>query len=139
MGEAPLEQYQEDHGTLTVEGVQMSASRRLDVATRLREVFEDRRMRIPADDALRNDLHAIRVEPGATGAPRLVADRSGTDGHADRFWAMALAVTAAADTAGPFGARVGAGRHGVMDGPGSGHEIDVTLGVAWSALGRAMR
>ncbi len=139
MGEAPVEQYQEDHGTLTVEGVQMSASRRLDVATRLREAFEDRRIRIPADDALGNDLHAIRVEPGATGAPRLVADRSGTDGHADRFWAMALAVSAAADTAGPFEARVGAGRHGVMDGPGSGHEIDVTLGVAWSALGRAMR
>ena len=74
----------------------MTGPRRLDAATALREAVEDRRLRIPADDGLRRDLHAVRAEAGPTGAPRLLAERSGTDGHADRFWALALACIAAA-------------------------------------------
>ena len=102
MGEAVVEQAQEQHGTSRVEGVILSAGRRLDVATALREAMEDGRIRIPDDEPLRQDLHAIKAETGQTGAPRLVAERSGTDGHADRFWALALAVAAAADHAGPL-------------------------------------
>jgi len=75
MGEAITEQLQDDHGAMMVEGVLMSAPRRLDVATRLREAFEDHRLRIPADEALRADLHAVRAEAGATGAPWLVVQR----------------------------------------------------------------
>ncbi len=97
MGEAIVEQLQDDHGKIRVEGVLMTGPRRLDVATALREAVDDRRLRIPADDDLRRDLHAVRVEAGPTGAPRLIADRAGTDGHADRFWALALACAAAAD------------------------------------------
>jgi len=95
MGEAVVEQLQEDLGRTVVEGVQMTGPRRLDVATALREAVEDRRLRIPPDADLRRDLHAVRAEAGPTGAPRLLAERSGTDGHADRFWALALACTAA--------------------------------------------
>ena len=94
MGEAVVEQLQEALGA-TVEGVLMTGARRLDAATALREAVEDRRLRIPADDALRRDLHALRAEAGPTGAPRLMAERAGTDGHADRFWALALACLAA--------------------------------------------
>ena len=108
MGEAVVEQWQEDHGTHTVEGVLMSAPRRLDVATALREAAEDRRLRIPPDDALRRDLHSVRTEQGPTGAPRLLAERGDTDGHADRFWAIALACAAAASGRGPIeGASIG--------------------------------
>ena len=95
MGEAVVEQLQEDLGRATVEGVLMTGPRRLDVATALREAVEDRRLRIPPEGDLRRDLHAVRAEAGPTGAPRLMAERSGTDGHADRFWALALACTAA--------------------------------------------
>ena len=98
MGEAVVEQLQEDLGRTMVEGVLMTGPRRLDVATALRQAVEDRRLRIPADDNLRRDLHAVRAEAGPTGAPRLLAERSGTDGHADRFWALALACAAAAGT-----------------------------------------
>ena len=94
MGEAVVEQLQEDLGN-TVEGVLMTGPRRLDAATALREAVEDRQLRIPVDADLRRDLHAIRAEAGTTGAPRLLAERSGTDGHADRFWALALASAAA--------------------------------------------
>ncbi len=95
MGEAVVEQLQEAHGKYRVEGIILSAPRRLDVATALREVLEDGRLRIPVDEALRHDLHSIKAETSITGTPRLVAERSGTDGHADRFWALALATAAA--------------------------------------------
>ena len=99
MGEAVVEQLQEDLGRSVVEGVLMTGPRRLDAATALREAVEDRRLRIPPDGELRRDLHAVRAEAGLTGAPRLMAERSGTDGHADRFWALALACAAARATA----------------------------------------
>ena len=95
MGEALVEAWRERFGR-RVEGVLMTGPRRLDVATALREAAEDRRLRIPAEDALRADLHAVRAEAGPAGAPRLVAGRD-TDGHADRFWALALACAAAAE------------------------------------------
>ena len=95
MGEALVEQLREDHGSLRVEGVLMTAPRRLDVATALREAVEDKRLRIPPDDDLRRDLHSIKAEAGPTGAARLIAQGE-TDGHADRFWALALACAAAA-------------------------------------------
>ena len=98
MGEAVVEQLQEDLGRTAVEGVLMTGPRRLDAATALREAVEDRRLRIPPDGELRRDLHAVRAEAGPTGAPRLMAERSGTDGHADRFWALALACAAVRTT-----------------------------------------
>ena len=96
MGEEFVERLQERHGRHRVEGVLLTGPRRLDLATALRECLEDRRLRIPPDEALRRDLHAVRAQAGPTGAPRLIANRAGTDGHADRFWALALAVGAAA-------------------------------------------
>ena len=106
MGEAFVEQLQDDHGSLRVEGVLMTGPRRLDVATALREALEDARLRIPPDPDLRADLRAVEVEQGPTGAPRLIAGRAGTDGHADRFWAYALACAAATDAAGPVAGEV---------------------------------
>ena len=139
MGEAVVEQLAEDHGGLTVEGVLMTTPKRLDVATALREAFEDNRIRIPADEALRRDLHSLRAEAGPTGAPRLTAERADTDGHGDRFWALALACAAAAQARGPFEAWTTDRRHAAFRapdglGPGSGHEIDYELGVVRSPL-----
>ena len=94
MGEAVVEQAQARHGTSRVEGVILTAGKRLDVATALRSAFEERTIRIPHDDTLRADLRSIKRAPGVTGdRPRLISDGD-TDGHADRFWALALAVAA---------------------------------------------
>ncbi len=115
-----VERLQDTHGRLHVEGVQMSAPRKLDVATALREVLEDRRLRIPADDELRRDLHSVRAEAGAT------------DGHADRFWAIALACAAAADTTGPFTARTTNGRYSGLaayGGDNDAYAIDRRLNI----------
>ena len=102
MGEAQVELLKDDLGELLVEGVLLTAPRRLSLATAWREALEDGRARIPTDADLRRDLHAIRTEIGPTGNPRLLADRGDTDGHADRFWACCLAAAAAASSAGPI-------------------------------------
>jgi phage FluMu gp28-like protein len=100
LGEMPVEEARRRHGAYRVEGVIFSPARKLDLATALRERMEDRRLRIPVGrHDLRADLHSVQRVAGATGAPRLVAERE--DGsHADRFWALALA-TAAASTERP--------------------------------------
>jgi phage FluMu gp28-like protein len=95
MGEKPVEDAQRRHGTSRVEGVLFTPANRLGMATVLKERFQDRKKRIPAGDVvLRSDLHAIKSQVGVTGQRRLIADGE-TDGHADRFWAAALAATAA--------------------------------------------
>ena len=97
MGEAPVEEMQARHPG-QVEGVLMSGSARLDVATVLRRRFEDRAIRIPRSEELRASLRLLRRAPGPGGASRIVtAGRAGHD-HADRAWSLALAC-AAADTA----------------------------------------
>lgn len=95
MGEKPVEDAQRRYGSSRVEGVLFSGANKLGMATVLKERFQDRRLRIPAGDVvLRSDLHAIKSQVGVTGQRRLIADGE-TDGHADRFWAAALACTAA--------------------------------------------
>lgn len=95
MGEKPVEDAQRRYGTSRVEGVLFTGANKLDMATVLKERFQDRKLRIPAGDVvLRSDLHAIKSQVGVTGQRRLIADGE-TDGHADRFWAAALCATAA--------------------------------------------
>jgi phage FluMu gp28-like protein len=72
------------------------------MATQLLERFEDRAIRIPIDTELREDLRKPEkvVSPG--GRVSIAAERDGS-GHADHFWALALAEEAAATgSMGPF-------------------------------------
>jgi len=102
MGEAVVEQAKRAHGEARVQGVLFSPAAKLDMATRLKDLMEDRRLRLPVGDrALRADLHSVERHIGQTGIPRLIADREGGS-HADRFWALALAVSAAAEGAIPI-------------------------------------
>ncbi|MFB9148746.1 phage terminase large subunit family protein [Roseovarius ramblicola] len=95
MGEKPVEDAQRRYGSVRVAGVLFTSAAKLDMATTLKEQMQDRRLRIPeGDPVLRADLHAIRSRVGPTGIRRLISDGE-TDGHADRFWAGALAVSAA--------------------------------------------
>ncbi|MFE3838876.1 terminase large subunit domain-containing protein [Pseudogemmobacter sonorensis] len=90
MGEKPVEDAKARHGSERVEGVLFTGAAKLDMATSLKESMQDRKTRIPAGDpVLRADLHSIKSQVGLTGNRRLVADGDG-DGHADRFWALAV-------------------------------------------------
>ncbi len=76
------------------EGVSFTAAVKHELATDLRIRFEDKTVLIPADDDLRDDLHSIRRQTTIAGNVRYESDGD-TDGHADRFWALALACHAA--------------------------------------------
>ena len=73
------------------EGVYFSAPVKEQLATGLRVRVEDKTVRIPIDRDIREDLHSIRKITTAAGNTRYDADSSETKGHADRFWALALA------------------------------------------------
>lgn len=88
------ERAQERFGTYKVEAVTFTAPVKEELAYPLRAAFEDGNVRIPFDQDLRADLRAIRKETTAAGNIRFSADRSDS-GHADRFWALALAIHAA--------------------------------------------
>jgi phage FluMu gp28-like protein len=79
-----------------VEEVTFTAASKSEMAMPLVRLFQDRLIRIPADAAIREDLHSVRKTVTAAGNVRLDAERT-PDGHGDRFWSLALA-THAADT-----------------------------------------
>ncbi len=102
MGEKPVEDAKRKHGEYRVEGVLFTLPSKLVLATEIKQIFEDRKIRIPLGDGdLRNDLHKVQRITSETGAPRFVAERDGA-GHADRFWGLALAIHAASNPAAPI-------------------------------------
>lgn len=97
MGEKVVEDAQDIYG-IRIEGVLFTAASKLIMATQGKEAFEDRTVRIPmGDKKYRADLHKLRKVSSATGAPRFVAERD--DDHADRTWALFLAINAATSPA----------------------------------------
>ncbi len=85
------------YGASRVEGVTFTSGFKERLAYPLKSKFEDCLLRIPDDVEIRADIRSVRKETGLGGAIRFRAAR-GADGHADRFWALALAVYAAPDS-----------------------------------------
>jgi len=69
------------------------------LAVPVRSRFEDRSIRIPDNDQIREGLHKVRKTVTATGAIRFDAARDDS-GHADEFWAAALGIHAAGTSSG---------------------------------------
>lgn len=138
MGEKPVEDARRLHGEDRVEGILFSAAAKLDLATTLKEAMQDRKARIPAGDpVLRADLHSIKSQVGLTGIRRLVADGD-SDGHADRFWAGALAVSAADMGEAEYAYEGVPGSRSRYAGPDDdGSDDDEGSGSRWDAHGGA--
>lgn len=81
-------------GASRVEEITFTMAVKEDMAVRTRRNFEQATLRIPEDRNLRSAIHAIRRIPTAGGHFRFDAERSDA-GHADEFWALALALLAA--------------------------------------------
>ncbi len=111
IGERSVEEMQRAHGSHRIEGVIMAGDRRLNIATVARRAFEDGLVRIKDDPELRASIRLIKRVAGATGHPRLVTGRDGRD-HADRAWALFLAIAAAAEGAPVYGYKQVAARQG---------------------------
>ena len=88
---------QKKFGTHRVECVTFTAKVKEALAYPVRGTMEDRKLRIPYKPEIRADLRAVTKETTAAGNIRFTAERS-ENGHADRFWALALAVQAAGGT-----------------------------------------
>ena len=76
------------------EPIHFTAAVKSELAMPLVRLFQSRLVRVPADPAVREDLHKVRRTVTAAHHVRLAAPRD-ADGHADRFWALALACHAA--------------------------------------------
>ena len=85
---------QDKFGKYRVEAVNFSANVKEALAYPVRGNMEDRTLRIPDDPKIRADLRQVTKEVTAAGNIRFTAERT-PDGHADRFWALALALHAA--------------------------------------------
>ncbi|MDO8933595.1 MAG: terminase family protein [Rhodocyclaceae bacterium] len=100
MGEKPVEDAKRVHGTYRVEGVIFSGPVKQHLATLVKQRYEDRRVRVMSERQVRESHHAVRKVQTVAGNPRFDADRSEV-GHADEFWAHALALHAAEDSIQP--------------------------------------
>ncbi len=84
------------YGKYRVEEVRFSGPVKESLAYPVRAAYEDKMIRIPHSDKIRADLRAIKKTTTAAGNIRFDADSS-ENGHADRFWAQALAISAASN------------------------------------------
>lgn len=90
---------QDRFGEYRVEAVTFTPRVKETLAYPVKGKMEDRTLIIPFDPKIRADLRQVTKETTAAGNIRFTAERS-PDGHADRFWALALAIHAAADAYG---------------------------------------
>lgn len=93
MGTVPTELLQSKFGTHRVEAVQFTSSSKEELATGLYQAFHDSMLRIPRDVDLIQDVCALKRTVTVAGNVRYDADRT-ERGHADRAWALALAIHA---------------------------------------------
>ena len=76
-----------------IELVTFSQNSKVDLFSKLRMAFEARRLRVPVDRVIREDLHSMQRVTSANGGISYRAPHT-PDGHADRCTALALAVRA---------------------------------------------
>lgn len=94
LGMPIVEEAQRRWGEYRVEGVTFTGAVKQHLATHGKQLFEDKRVRIPVSRDIRDSHHAVRKMTTVAGNPRFDADRN-ESGHADEFWAHMLALHAA--------------------------------------------
>lgn len=77
-----------------VEAVVFTNASKEDMALQLHRVMEDMLLKIPNEEKLLADIRSIRKTTTSAGNVRYEGERD-ENGHADRFWALALALHAA--------------------------------------------
>ena len=99
LGMQLAEQLVERFGSDRVAAVTFTTAMKSRLAIDLRIAVENGTIRIPNDPRVHNDFHAVERTVLSSGQFSLTAPRTQA-GHADRFWAAALAVFAARDANG---------------------------------------
>ncbi len=87
-------------GEYRVEGVTFTPKVKETLAYPVRGSMQDRKLRIPSQPEIRADLRQVAKQVTPAGNVRFTAERT-ADGHADRFWALGLAIHAAGGVSEP--------------------------------------
>lgn len=82
-------------GAWKVEEVDFTGANKEALAGKFKEGLDDHRRVLPAEARIRNSIHSVKRYATATGHFRFDAERTDETGHADYFWAAALAEMAA--------------------------------------------
>lgn len=102
LGMQLAESAQRSFGKYRIEPITFTAKAKEELAYNLRTNFEDKTVYIPPDNDIREDLHSVRKVTGISGNIRFDVVGTETTGHADRFWALALALYAAKNSTAPL-------------------------------------
>ena len=102
LGMQLAETAQKKFGQYRVEAITFTNKVKEELAYNLRTNFEDKTVYIPSEHDIREDLHSVRRITTTAGNIRFDVEKSEASGHADRFWALALALYAAGSNLGPI-------------------------------------
>jgi phage FluMu gp28-like protein len=94
IGAMLAEEAQRRFGEYKVEAVPFTSASKDEMANTMLQCFQDAQIRIPQSREIREDLHKVAKVITSAGNIRYQAE-SDEAGHADRFWALALALHAA--------------------------------------------
>lgn len=98
LGMQLAEEAREKFGKYRVEEITFTPAVKEEMASIALPYFEDVNIYVPDDEKVREDLHSVKRVTTAAGKIRFdVSQTDEEDGHADRFWALALATYAAHD------------------------------------------
>lgn len=92
---------EDEFGTYRIELVTFTGPVKERLAYPVRGRMEDKKLRLPFNPVIRADLRMVSKTTTSSGNIRFTAERT-DDGHADRFWALALACEAASNPSAPM-------------------------------------
>jgi phage FluMu gp28-like protein len=102
IGNQLAEEAQKAYGALRVEPVMFTSKVKEDLASTTYIMVEGRKVLIPRDKVVRDDLYSVKAVTTSAGNVRYEADQEKDGAHADHFWAFALANYAAKTNTGPL-------------------------------------
>jgi len=94
IGRQFAERAKERYGASRIDVVNFTNSTKEALAYNLKSLLEDCKLRIPDTDEIRADFRSLKKTSSLAGNIRFTANHT-NNGHADRFWALALALDSA--------------------------------------------
>lgn len=110
IGNQLAEEAQEAFGKLRVEPVMFTPKVKEELASYTYVIVEGKRVLIPRDKVIREDLYSVRAVTNSAGNVRYEAEQTKEGGHGDYFTGLSLALMAAKSYAGPLIITTGANR-----------------------------
>lgn len=102
LGMMLAENMQTDFGKSKVEPVTFTPAVKEDLAFKILATMDDRNVIVPYHSLVRADLHSVKKIVTSANNIRFDVTKDETDGHADRFWALGLALHASSNAPGPL-------------------------------------